>query len=81
MRSLSVKSELCHHEAVLNVRGYGDAVPVPAFGPQMGAHMPVCPRWGNNGLMYRSKGIVQSLSFQRVICSFIGCLPSSSAAS
>jgi len=28
-----------------------------------------------------SKGIVQSLSFQRVICCFVGCLPESSAAS
>jgi hypothetical protein len=27
-----VVRELCHHEAVLNVHGYGDAVPVPAFG-------------------------------------------------
>ena len=32
MRSLWVVCELCHHEAVLNVDGYGDAVPVPAFG-------------------------------------------------
>jgi hypothetical protein len=35
VRSLSVVCELCHHEAVLNVGGYGDAVPVPAFGPHM----------------------------------------------
>ena len=34
-RSLWVVCELCHHEAVLNVDGYGDAVPVPAFGPRM----------------------------------------------
>jgi hypothetical protein len=32
VRSLWVVCELCHHEAVLNVDGYGDAVPVPAFG-------------------------------------------------
>jgi hypothetical protein len=35
VRSLWVVCELCHHEAVLNVDGYGDAVPVPAFGPSM----------------------------------------------
>jgi hypothetical protein len=35
VRSLSVVRELCHHEAVLDVDGYGDAVPVPAFGPRM----------------------------------------------
>ena len=35
VRSLWVVCELCHHEAVLNVDGYGDAVPVPAFGPRM----------------------------------------------
>jgi hypothetical protein len=35
MRSLWVVCELCHHEAVLNVDGYGDGVPVPAFGPRM----------------------------------------------
>jgi len=32
MRSLWVVCELCHHEAVLNVDGFGDTVPVPAFG-------------------------------------------------
>ena len=31
VRSLWVVCELCHHEAVLNVDGYGDAAPVPAF--------------------------------------------------
>jgi hypothetical protein len=35
VRSLWVVCELCHHEAVLNMDGYGDAVPVPAFGPRM----------------------------------------------
>ena len=30
-----VVCELCHHEAALNVDGYGEAVPVPAFGPRM----------------------------------------------
>ena len=34
-RSPWVACELCHHEAVLNVDGYGDAVPVSAFGPRM----------------------------------------------
>jgi hypothetical protein len=37
VRSLWVVCDLCHHEAVLNVDGYGDAVPVPAFGPQWSA--------------------------------------------
>jgi hypothetical protein len=41
VRSLWVVCELCHHEAVLNVDGYGDAVPVPAFGPRM-----ICTRCG-----------------------------------
>ena len=31
VRSLWVVCELCYHEAVLNVDGYGDAAPVPAF--------------------------------------------------
>jgi hypothetical protein len=35
MRSLGVVCELCHHEAVLNVDRFSDAVPVPAFGPRM----------------------------------------------
>ena len=35
VRSLWVVCELCHHEAVLNVDGYGDAVPVPAFAPRV----------------------------------------------
>lgn len=35
VRSLWVVCELSHHEAVLNVDGFGDAVPVPAFGPRM----------------------------------------------
>jgi len=35
VRSLWVVCELCHHEAVMNVDRYGDAVPVPAFGPWM----------------------------------------------
>jgi hypothetical protein len=30
VRSLWVVCELCHHEGVLNVDGYGDGVPVPA---------------------------------------------------
>jgi hypothetical protein len=35
VRSLSVTCELCHHEAVMNVDAFDDAVPVPAFGPRM----------------------------------------------
>jgi hypothetical protein len=34
VRSLWVVCELCHHDAVVDVDGYGDAVPVPAFGPK-----------------------------------------------
>ena len=30
-----VVCELCRHEAVMNVDRFGDAVPVPAFGPRM----------------------------------------------
>jgi len=37
VRSLWVVRDLCHHEAVINVDRYGDAVPVPAFGPRMSA--------------------------------------------
>jgi hypothetical protein len=33
--SLCVTCELCHHEAVMNVDAFEDAVPVPAFGPRM----------------------------------------------
>jgi hypothetical protein len=33
--SLSVRCELCRHEAVLNVDAFNDAVPVPSFGPRM----------------------------------------------
>jgi hypothetical protein len=40
VRSLWVVCKLCHHEAVLNVDRYGDAVPVPAFGPRM-----ACSAW------------------------------------
>jgi hypothetical protein len=35
VRSLSVTCELCHHEAVMNVDAFGDAIPVPTFGPRM----------------------------------------------
>ena len=36
VRSLSVTCELCHREAVMNdVDVFGDATPVPAFGPRM----------------------------------------------
>ena len=34
-RSLSITCWLCHHAAVLNVDRYGEAVPVPTFGPRM----------------------------------------------
>ncbi len=34
-RSLAIRCELCHHEAVLNVDAFGDDVPVPTFGPRM----------------------------------------------
>src|SRR5215469_8380102 len=48
VRSLWVVCDLCHHEAVLNVDGYGDAVPVPAFGPRM-----VCTSCGIIGAFAR----------------------------
>jgi hypothetical protein len=35
VRSLWVVCELCHHEAVMTVDRFGDAVLVPAFGPRM----------------------------------------------
>jgi hypothetical protein len=35
VRSLAVTCELCRHEALLNVDGFDDATPVPAFGPRM----------------------------------------------
>jgi hypothetical protein len=35
VRSLSVACHLCHHHAVMNIDAFGDAVPVPAFGPRM----------------------------------------------
>ena len=35
VRSLSVACELCHHEPVLNVDAFGNAIPIPAFGPRM----------------------------------------------
>jgi hypothetical protein len=35
VRSLWVVCDLCQHEAALNVDGYSDAVPVPAFSPRM----------------------------------------------
>ena len=48
MRSLWVVCELCHHEAVLNVDGYGDAVPVPDFGSA--SHKGACrPAVGMSG--------------------------------
>jgi hypothetical protein len=35
VRSLSVTCEVCHHEAQMNADAFGDAMPVPAFGPRM----------------------------------------------
>ena len=35
VRSLWVVCELCHHEAVMNVDHFGEAVPVPSFGPRI----------------------------------------------
>jgi hypothetical protein len=35
VRSLSVACHLCHHQAVMNVDAFGDAIPVPDFGPRM----------------------------------------------
>jgi hypothetical protein len=35
VRSLAVRCELCHHEAVLNVDAYADEATVPSFGPRM----------------------------------------------
>ncbi len=35
VRSLSVYCELCHHDAVINVDAFGDAVAVPSFRPRM----------------------------------------------
>jgi hypothetical protein len=41
VRRLSVSCWICHHSAVVDVDGYADPVPVPAFGPRM-----VCTRCG-----------------------------------
>ena len=35
VRSLAIRCDLCHHEAVLNVDRFNDDVPVPSFGPRM----------------------------------------------
>jgi len=35
VRSLAVRCELCHREAVINVDGYDEGVAVPSFGPRM----------------------------------------------
>jgi hypothetical protein len=35
VRSLAVRCELCHHEAVMNVDAYDEATTVPSFGPRM----------------------------------------------
>jgi len=41
VRSLAVYCIACHRSAVLDVEGYADDVPVPAFSPRM-----VCTRCG-----------------------------------
>jgi hypothetical protein len=41
VRSLWVVCDVCHHDAVVNVDRYCDAVPVPAFSPRM-----ICTRCG-----------------------------------
>ena len=48
VRSLWVVCDLCHHDAVVNVDCFGDAVPVPAFGPRL-----VCTRCGIIGAYAR----------------------------
>jgi hypothetical protein len=48
VRSLSVTCELCRHEALMNVDAFGDATPVPAFGPRM-----VCTGYGIIGAYAR----------------------------
>ena len=35
IRSLFVYCHICHHSRDLNVDGYSDELPVPAFGPRM----------------------------------------------
>jgi len=51
VRSLSIRCELCHHEAVLNVDGYDEGVAVPSFGPRM-----VCTVCGIIGADVRPEG-------------------------
>ena len=51
VRSLAVKCEVCHHEAVLPTDRWGDAVLVRAFGPRM-----VCTRCGIVGADARPCG-------------------------
>ena len=38
VRSLWVVCDLCHHDAVLNVDAFDDAVPVPSLRPPHGLH-------------------------------------------
>ena len=45
---LWIVCDLCHHDAVVNVDTYGDAVPVSAFGPRM-----VCTHCGIIGAFAR----------------------------
>jgi hypothetical protein len=66
VRSLSVCCELCHHEAVMNVDAFDDAVPVPAFGPRM-----VCTSGGIIGSFARpnwqERATQQSLTGRRML--------------
>jgi hypothetical protein len=39
VRSLAIRCDLCHYEAVLNVDRLGDDVPVPSFGRAWSAQM------------------------------------------
>ncbi len=48
VRSLCVTCEVCHHYAVMTVDAFGDATPVPAFGPRM-----VCTHCGIIGAFAR----------------------------
>ena len=48
VRSLAVACHLCHHEALMNMDAFGDAVAVPAFGPCMvctSCRTDVRPNW------------------------------------
>jgi hypothetical protein len=48
VRSLDVRCEICHHQAVVNVDAFAETIPVPSFGPRM-----VCTRCGIIGASAR----------------------------